>query len=191
MQETNRNCSHFFLSEKGAVVTYGDNVLVSGSDDSMPRCNHEEAHTRMVFHIKDASEYGSPSCSVCVVDTDVVVSLIGKFYWLWDMNPIANISVFFFHREALFKHPHRYDCSGSGEGKIISPTNFPYLRGLCYCVCIPWEGEEVSMGGMEMFPRCYNAFRSIAMAHFKAIDSQCDNFRILELFTVVVYQQTS
>ena len=52
-----------FLPEK--EVTCSHNVLVNGSDHSMPNCNHEEANTGMFFfHLKDALEHGSASCLV-------------------------------------------------------------------------------------------------------------------------------
>ena len=47
----------------------------------MPNCNHEEADTRILIHLKDAILKGAKSKSVMIrtVDTDVIVLLIGKF----------------------------------------------------------------------------------------------------------------
>ena len=44
----------------------------------MGQCNHEEADTRIVVHVRHALERGAESVLVRTVDTDVVVILVGK-----------------------------------------------------------------------------------------------------------------
>ena len=83
-----------FLPEK--EVTCSHNVLVNGSDYSMPNCNYEEADTRMFF-------FSSKGCfgtwifimSCCTVDTNVVVILSGKFHQFRDRHHMVNIWVAF------------------------------------------------------------------------------------------------
>ncbi|KAG0725625.1 hypothetical protein GWK47_038253 [Chionoecetes opilio] len=65
---------------KGVFITSGTNVISRGSDHSMPRCDHEEADTRIVVHLKDALDKGCTNCLVRTVDTDVVAILIGKYH---------------------------------------------------------------------------------------------------------------
>lgn len=84
-----------FPSDKQVVTTYGESVLVKGSNLSMLDCNHEEADTRLVFHAQHALQQGSIYCMVRTVYTDVVVILTGKFYQLQDLCPKANIWVAF------------------------------------------------------------------------------------------------
>ena len=36
-------------------------------------CTHEEADTRMLFHVQDAMKQGHTKMAICTVDTDVVV----------------------------------------------------------------------------------------------------------------------
>ena len=50
-------------------------------------CNHEEADTRMLVHVKDALEKGARSVLVRTVDTDVVVLLIAEFRAFFTLRP--------------------------------------------------------------------------------------------------------
>jgi hypothetical protein len=46
----------------------------------MPHCNHEEADTRIVVHVRHALQQGMRCIEVRTVDTDVVVILVAVFY---------------------------------------------------------------------------------------------------------------
>ncbi|KAG0719349.1 hypothetical protein GWK47_050662 [Chionoecetes opilio] len=65
---------------KQVFATSGASVVCSGTDHSMPPCDHEEADTRIVVHLQDALESGCTTCLVRTVDTDVLVILIGKYH---------------------------------------------------------------------------------------------------------------
>jgi len=57
----------------------------------MALCDHEEADTRLLIHLKDALLNDCTNCLVCTVDTDVQVILLGKFHYL--MTLCQDISV--------------------------------------------------------------------------------------------------
>ena len=61
------------------------------SSIGMGNCNHEEADTRIVFHILHALEQGAKTVLVRTVDTDVVVILVGKFHDLLKTQPLTDI----------------------------------------------------------------------------------------------------
>ena len=84
-----------FSPGKEVVTTYGEGVLVRGSNRSMPACNHEEADTRIVYHIKDSLQQGYECCLICTLDTDVVVIRTGKFHQLQEFCLNADIWVAF------------------------------------------------------------------------------------------------
>jgi len=46
----------------------------------MANSDHEEADMRMVFHVIEALESSAKKILICMVDTDVIVILIGQFY---------------------------------------------------------------------------------------------------------------
>ena len=58
-----------------------ESVILSGSGNPMRSCNHEEAGYRRVTHIVHALKSGFKSIMVRRNDTDVVVILIGHFYF--------------------------------------------------------------------------------------------------------------
>jgi hypothetical protein len=72
----------------------GQSVITRGTANPMSNCNHEEADTRIVVHLRDALHTGG-KVLVRTVDTDVVVILVGKFYDLKVINPNLDIWVAF------------------------------------------------------------------------------------------------
>ncbi|KAG0710652.1 hypothetical protein GWK47_022350 [Chionoecetes opilio] len=77
------DCIHYpFPDGKQVFATSGASVVCSGTDHSMPPCDHEEADHRIVVHLQDALESGCTTCLVRTVDTDVLVILIGKYHFL-------------------------------------------------------------------------------------------------------------
>ncbi|KAG0695589.1 hypothetical protein GWK47_026840 [Chionoecetes opilio] len=108
-----KSASNGLARRKGGFITSGTDVISRGSDHSMPRCDHEEADTRSVVHLKDALDKGCTTCLVRTVDTDVVVILIGKYHSLTSQHQMAAIWVAF------------------GTGK-----NFMYLdiNAICYAL---------------------------------------------------------
>ena len=80
---------------KEVYVTSGTEVLSKGTDQQMHTCDHEEADTRLLVHIVDAIQKGHSNCLIRTVDTDVIVILVGKFFYLLSFNPNINIWVAF------------------------------------------------------------------------------------------------
>jgi hypothetical protein len=61
----------------------------------MGQCNHEEADTRIIVHLRHALEESAESLLVRTVDTDVVVILVGKLHDLLACNQRAKLWVAF------------------------------------------------------------------------------------------------
>ena len=66
--------------DKAMFITSDNNVICKGTEQLMSQCDHEEADTRIIVHVKDSLERGDRCVMVRTVDTDVVVILIGQFY---------------------------------------------------------------------------------------------------------------
>ena len=69
---------HTFPEEKLVIITNGTEVR-SNQDFSMPQCYHEEADTRMMFHLKNMIENGMQKICLKTVDSDFIVILVGLF----------------------------------------------------------------------------------------------------------------
>ena len=77
------------------IVTHGQRVLTNKITLEMPLCDHEEVDTRLIVHIVDALNKGQSTCLVRTVDTDVVIILVGKFFYLTRLDSAADIWVAF------------------------------------------------------------------------------------------------
>jgi len=55
-------------------------MLPSSPLQAVEKCNLEEADTRILMHIKDASAKEQGNFLVNTVDTDVIVFLVGHFH---------------------------------------------------------------------------------------------------------------
>ena len=65
-------------SDKQVIATYGEKVLCAQECDTvgLQPCRHEEADTRMMLHLIDATKKGCNSALLRTVDTDVVALAI-------------------------------------------------------------------------------------------------------------------
>ena len=70
-------------------------VTATGASHYMPECNHEEADTGMLLHLQNALENGATTCLVRTVDADVIVIIVGKFHYLRDQHPAADVWIAF------------------------------------------------------------------------------------------------
>ena len=61
----------------------------------MDDCNHEEADTRIMVHIRHALEQGAETVLIRTVDTDVVVILICIFFDLVTIKPSSDFWIAF------------------------------------------------------------------------------------------------
>ena len=71
--------THPFSMGKVVMITYGKEVR-SNHSVYMPPCLHEEADTRMLFHLKDMADNGYKKLCLKTVDSDVLVIMIGLFH---------------------------------------------------------------------------------------------------------------
>ncbi|KAG0710103.1 hypothetical protein GWK47_023496 [Chionoecetes opilio] len=157
----------------------------------MPRCDHEEADTRIVVHLKDALDKGCTNCLVRTVDTDVVAILIGKYHSLTSQHQMAAIWVAF------------------GTGK-----NFMYLdiNAICHalgkigqrhCLCstvsraatqLPLssaKGRNQHGMGWNAYVEVTEAFNNFMNHPYMTVTVNCKQFQLLERFTVIIYNKTS
>ena len=63
------------------MATTGETVGVNGlaNEESLSPSNHEEADTRMLLHIRDATDADHREITIRTVDTDVVVLAVSFF----------------------------------------------------------------------------------------------------------------
>ena len=91
----------------------------------MEPCDHEEADTRLLVHLRDALQNDCTNCLVRTVDTDVIVILIGKFHQLMNLCENANIWVAFGTGKNFTYHHINAIYEDLGKGEIPGPPGFP------------------------------------------------------------------
>lgn len=79
------NCPTVQSFQGTIIATDTEKVVSFGNIDnhSLTPCNHEEADTRILLHVKYAAESGHRKISITAVDTDVVVLAVSFFHELW------------------------------------------------------------------------------------------------------------
>ncbi len=137
--ETNKKELFHFLSKKivsanypegkQVYITSGTEVFLKGSDQQMQACDHEEADTRLVVHIVHAIHNGHGKILVRTVDTDVIVILVGKFFYLLSLNSDISIWVAFGKGKSFSYWHINSICTFLGEEKALGLPVFHSLTG--------------------------------------------------------------
>jgi len=83
-------------------------VLRIYGEQGMANFDHEEADSRIVLYIIDALERGAKKILICMVDTDVIVILIGQFYNIVGHYPNVDLWIAF----GTGKHFRYYSING-------------------------------------------------------------------------------
>ena len=136
------NCKNFrvnFPPSKVVYATIGEPV-VSLNDNNLiiPNCNHKEADNRIVFHILHLLEQGLKRIEKRTVDTDVIVSLVGKFFELNKIQSCIDLWI-------LFGVGKRFNsiCTNIGEAMSLSPV-FHALTGYDTILVFRGKGKKLA-----------------------------------------------
>ena len=199
--ETNKTELFYFLSErvsaeefpqdKEVYITCGINVLSKGTDHLMQPCHHEEADTRLVVHLVDAVRVRHTNFLVRTVDTDVIVIIIGKFFYLSSLNPSLNIWVAF-GKGKHFSYLHINSiCTVLGKDKSLSLPVFHSFIGCDTTSGFFGKGKKIAWEAWKCNPQLTTAFADIAMHPFQPLDEDSVVFYLLERFVAIMYNKTS
>ena len=137
---------------KQMFATSGRTVIARGTSHCMESCDHEEADTRMLVHLQDALTTGSTTCLVRIVDTDVVIIIIGKFHALTANHPSAY--------NGLPLALVRTSCISTSIPSAMPweetdqwHSHFSLLYWLLYNLIFLGKRKKVSMGSLESLHR--------------------------------------
>ena len=110
-------------------ITSEFSVISMGTDQPMPRCDHEEADTRMIVHVRDSLDRGNNQIMIRTVDTDVLIILIGQFHSSCEQNPNADIWVGFGTGKQFRYYHINTICEQLGKDKSVSLPRFHAFTG--------------------------------------------------------------
>ena len=157
----------------------------------MGECNHEEADTCIVVHVRHALERGAESVLVRTVDTDVVVILVGKFHDLLAYNQLSKVSVAFGMGRHFSVININEICSFLGESKSRALPVFHVFTG-CDCTSqFCGIGKKTAWRAWELNSEVTPALEDIASHPFQKLTVSSENFQKLERFTIIMYDKSS
>lgn len=157
----------------------------------MGQCNHEEADTRIIVHLRHALEEGAESLLVRTVDTDVVVILVGKLHDLLACNQRAKLWVAFGmgRHYSLININSIYSSLGVSKSRAL-----PVFHAFTGCDCTSQFcgiGKTTAWKAWESNGQVTSALEHIATHPFEQLDASSDIFQKLERMAIVMYEKSS
>ena len=169
----------------------GEDVISSCPTQQMRSCNHEEADTRILVHVKDALAKGARSVLVRTVDTDVVVILVAQFHTFSLTWPGTSFWVAF----GMGKHFQLLSinsiCEYLGEQKCRALPFFHAFTGCDTTSAFLGKGKKSAWEAWNAYPDVTEAFLYANDSPFLPLEINSPVFNVLQRFVVVLYDRTS
>ena len=169
----------------------GESVISSCSTHQMQSCNHEEADTRILVHVKDALDKGCRSVLVRTVDTDVVVILISQFHKLSSTRPGSSFWVAFGMGKNFKLLSVNSICEHLGEQKCHALPFFHAFTGCDTTSAFLGKGKKSAWEAWNAYPEATAAFSYTNKNPFHSLEINDPLFNVLQRFVVVLYDRTS
>ncbi|KAL9966137.1 hypothetical protein ACROYT_G024162 [Oculina patagonica] len=180
-----------FPDDKFVYITSGENVISSCPRQQMQSCNHEEADTRILVHVKDALAKGGRSVLVCTVDTDVVVILIAQFHMLSSRWPGSTFWVAFGMGKTFQLLSVNSIRDYLGEEKYRALPFFHAFTGCDTTSAFLGKGKKSAWEAWNAYPEVTEAFLYVNDNPFNPLEIDSPLFKVLQRFVVVLYDRTS
>ena len=157
-----------FPESKEVIVTTDNTAVVRGAYRPMLQCDHEEADTRQVIHLQDSLINGCTSCLVCMVDTDMVVILVGMFHHFVALCREVNIWVAIGSgKKFIYYHINRI-YESLGMNKSLALPVFHCFTGCDTTSAFFGRGKKASW---EVW-KCYAPTQDALLQHTKCVAYQ-------------------
>ena len=143
-----------------------------------------------MVHIVDAIQKGHSNCLIRTVDTDIIVILVGKFFYLLSLNPNINIWVAFGKGKTFSNWHINSVCTLLGKEKSSALPVFHSFTGCDTTSGFYGKGKKIAWEAWKSFPDVTRAFTNIAIHPFVPLTDNSHTFSLLERFAVVVYNKT-
>ena len=143
--------------------------------------------TKILLHLQYVLQNGSNSCLLRTVDTDILVIITGKFHTLLSWCRYLDFST---GKHFTYYHFNKIATALGKEECVALPT-FHSFTGYDTISAIFGKGKLSVWAASKCYHAVTEADRYIAEKPFVTIDMTSNNFKLLELFTVVMYGRTS
>ena len=176
---------------KSVCVTSGQAVSACGLSVPMDDCNHQEADTRIMVHIRHALEHGAETVLVRTVDTDVVVILVGLFFDLVTIQPSSDFWIAFGMGKNYRLYHINSICESLGEPRSRALPVFHAFSGCDTTSAFNGKGKKSVWRAWQAYDDATETFACLAKHPFMLLDADTDNFQKLERLTVILYDKWS
>ena len=153
----------------------------------MDDCDHEEADTRIVVHLKDCLVKGYKYINIACGDTDILIILLGIYHRLQSEHIFRDI-VFEIPKA---KNALRVSLAGLTErlGQVKC-QGLPFLH--CFTGCDTTSafkglGKKKGYDIFKSYSAALTPFSSFYITPFQNITAQMEEFKILQRFVVLMY----
>ena len=176
---------HQFSPSKVVVSTLKDKAVSSPIIDlSQLSCSHEEADTRLLFHVKHLFDKGFRTFMIQATDTDVVVISVA----MCSILPDCEIWVVFGHGKRLRYMPCHTFNSILGTN---APWDLLFFHAFTGCDTVSsfyGIGKKTAWNLLKTMPDMFTLFAKLSTTP-DTISS--DQMQQLERYVVLLYQRTS
>ena len=188
---TDRVADFQFPEDKEVYITSEEDVLSSQGPSDVQRCDHEEADTRITVHVLHALNKGYNQVFIRTVNTDVVVILIGVFPDLIAMHPSASIWIGLGMGKYFQNINVNAICASLSPEKSRSLPIFHSFTGYDTNSRFFGKGKKSAWEAWKSLPDVTDAFLYLQDHPYHQIDKDDSIFKLLEQFTVVLYDKSS
>lgn len=175
------------LDGKQIYTTHGDGVLSTTSRMELPvlqPCIHEEADTRIMVHVLDASLSGHKRIKIRSNDTDVIVLAISV------VNTVLVDELWVAYGSGKHRHnlPAHTIARSLGQDKSSALPMFHAITGCDTVSFFGGRGKKTAWGVWKVFPELTPVLRALAAS---TEDISKEHMAVIERFAILLYDRTS
>ena len=179
---------HTFPEEKLVIITNGIEIR-SNQDVSMPQCYHEEADTRMMFHLKHLIENNMQKICIKTVDSDVIVILVGLFFKI--AAQVDDVWVEYGAGKYMQYISIRTMYNQLGESRAKALLFFHAFTGSDTTSAFRNKGKKTAWNTWKAFDEATETFANLAVEPFLSIEDDSKEVETLERFVIYMYIKSS
>ena len=151
--------------------------------ESLQFCKHEEADTRILFHVANCAQQGYKRIAIQTVDTDVVVLAVAHFQYL----DIEELWINFGFGKHFRKIPaHAIACFLNEKAKAL--MMFHALTGCDTVSSFRGRGKKTAWTAWMAYPAITNTFLTLLSQPRNILESE--ELQKIERFVILMYSKT-
>ena len=197
---TNKEHLNKFLAEKltamacppdrQVLVTFQEKVL-SNCVTTMGNCDHEEADTRILLHLKHALSEGMERIKIVSNDTDIVIIALGIYHKLRADNQFDDIRIEFGMKENHRSMSLKGLADSLGEPRCQALPFFHLFTGSDTTSAFKGIGKKKAYQAFKSYAAVEPIFSDFHFNAFQDISEEDSKFQVIQRLVILMYSRTS